>query len=139
MQGQAAHFSRYAPTQIPYAISRYVNETKRLYRVLDAQLARSTSGFLVGDHVSIADVAALSWVIFGPYVGVDLAEFPSLQKWEARMGARPGISRGFHVPKTLGIKSADPGAVEEYARHNTDWILKGMEADRRSFAKEAAE
>jgi len=136
MRGQAAHFSRYTPTKIPYAIDRYVNETKRLYKVLDTQLACSTSGFLVGDHISIADVAALSWVIFGPYVDVELGQFPGLQKWEAMMSARTGISRGFHVPKQLGIKSGDPAAVEAYAKHNTDWILKGMEVDKQNFSKE---
>ena len=35
MAGQNHHFVQYAPEQIPYAISRYVNETNRLYGVLD--------------------------------------------------------------------------------------------------------
>lgn len=136
MQGQAAHFFRYAPTKIQYGIDRYINETKRLYSVLNTQLSKSKSGFLVGDHVSIADVAALSWVIFGPYVDVSLEKFPALQKWEAMMSDRPGIKRGFHVPKKLGIKSDDPGAVEEYQKRNSEWILKGMEADKKAFSNE---
>ena len=135
MQGQAAHFLRYAPTKIPYAINRYVTETKRLYKVLDTQLAKSSSGFLVGSHASIADVAALSWVIYGKYVDVNMDDFPSLKRWEAMMSERPGISRGFHVPKTLAVKSNDPAALEAYAKHNTDWILKGMEADKKAFSK----
>lgn len=137
MQGQAAHFSRYAPSKIHYAINRYVTETKRLYKVLDTQLAKSTSGFLVGDHVSIADVAALSWVIFGPYVDVPLDDFPHLKIWEAMMSERPGISRGFHVPKVLGIKDKNEttaSAFDEYAGHNSDWILKGMEADMKALS-----
>ena len=39
MLGQNLHFSAYAPVKIPYAIERYVNETERLYRVLDDRLA----------------------------------------------------------------------------------------------------
>ena len=35
MAGQNHHFSNYAPEKIPYAIDRYVNETNRLYGVLE--------------------------------------------------------------------------------------------------------
>ena len=38
MAGQNHHFGSYAPEPIPYAIDRYVNETGRLYAVLDKQL-----------------------------------------------------------------------------------------------------
>ena len=40
MQGQANVFFRYFPEKIPAAISRYQNETRRLYTVLDGQLAK---------------------------------------------------------------------------------------------------
>lgn len=138
MQGQAAHFSRYAPTKIQYGIDRYTTETKRLYKVLDNQLAKSSSGFLVGDHISIADVANLSWVIFGPYVDVDLANFPNLQEWEAMMSERPGISKGFHVPHTLGIKdkNQDATAMKDYQNKNSDWIIRQMKADHETFNKD---
>ena len=38
MLGQNHHFSQYAPEKLPYAITRYVTETARLYAVLDRQL-----------------------------------------------------------------------------------------------------
>jgi glutathione S-transferase len=41
MQGQAAHFYRYAPTKIQYAVDCYINETRRVCRVLDTHLAKS--------------------------------------------------------------------------------------------------
>jgi glutathione S-transferase len=135
MQGQASHFLRYAPTKIQYGIDRYVTETKRLYNVLDVQLSKSKSGFLVGDHISIADIAALSWVIFGDYVDVDMNLFPHLKEWEARLSARPGISKGFHIPKVLGIKSGDPKGAENYQSHHSDWIFKSMQAEKESFGK----
>lgn len=47
MQGQANHFYRYAPEKIQYGIDRYINETKRLYRVLDDRL--KDRDYLVGD------------------------------------------------------------------------------------------
>jgi glutathione S-transferase len=132
MQGQAAHFSRYAPTKIQYGIDRYVNETRRLYRVLETQLSKSKSGFLVGDHISIADIAALSWVMYGRYGNINMDDFPALQKWDDMLSARPGISRGFHVPKELKMKKEgyDPVAAEEYAKKASQWILKGMEEDK---------
>ncbi|KAJ9607628.1 Glutathione S-transferase 2 [Cladophialophora chaetospira] len=135
MQGQAAHFLRYAPTKIPYAIDRYVTETTRLYKVLDTHLTTSPSGFLVGTHASIADIAALSWVIYGKYVDVDMDEFPSLKTWEGMMSQREGVKRGWNVPKMLAVKSADPKAMEEYKERNSAWILRGMEEDKKAFGK----
>lgn len=52
----------YAPEKIEYGVKRYVNETRRLYRTLDTHLASSTSGFIVGDRVTIADISIWGWV-----------------------------------------------------------------------------
>jgi len=41
MLGQAHHFRIYAPEKIPYAVDRYSNEAKRLYNVMNRQLAHS--------------------------------------------------------------------------------------------------
>jgi glutathione S-transferase len=57
MQGQANHFVRYAPERIEYGMNRYKNETRRLYGVLNTHLEKSTSGYLVGDKCTIADIA----------------------------------------------------------------------------------
>lgn len=62
MQGQANHFSRYAPERIEYGVKRYVNESRRLYGVLNTQLEKSTSGYLVGDKCTIADIAHWGFV-----------------------------------------------------------------------------
>ena len=55
----------YAPEKIQYGIDRYQNETRRLYRVLDTQLSKSTSGYLVGDKCTIADLSCWGWVAAG--------------------------------------------------------------------------
>lgn len=54
--------SGYAPEKIEYGVNRYVNETRRLYRTLDTHLATSSSGFIVGDRVTIADISIWGWV-----------------------------------------------------------------------------
>jgi hypothetical protein len=61
---QANHFYRYAPEKIPYGIKRYIDETKRLYSVLEDRLSGRWEGgnkrdYLVGDgkgKYTIADI-----------------------------------------------------------------------------------
>ena len=60
MAGQNHHFRNYAQEKIKYAIDRYVNETNRLYGVLNKRLADRE--FIAGDY-SIADMASYPWVV----------------------------------------------------------------------------
>ncbi|KAK4917916.1 Glutathione S-transferase 2 [Elasticomyces elasticus] len=132
MQGQANHFFRYAPEKIKYGIDRYQNETRRLYKVLDTHLASSKSGFLVGDHISIADISTVGWVMWAGWAGVDVSEFPTLQKWEQMLMARPAMKKGGDVPKPLKIKemlAKSPEEADKYAKMHSGWIMKGMGDD----------
>jgi glutathione S-transferase len=45
-----------------YSIGRFVNESRRLLRVLDGHLKKSQTGFVVGDRLTIADIAIWPWV-----------------------------------------------------------------------------
>ena len=78
MAGQNHHFSDYAMEKIKYAIDRYVNETNRLYGVLNKRLADRE--FIAGDY-SIADMASYPWVV--PYKNQDqnIDDFPHLKRW----------------------------------------------------------
>ena len=60
MAGQNHHFRNYAEEKIKYAIDRYVNETNRLYGVLNKRLADRE--FIAGDY-SIADMAKYPWIV----------------------------------------------------------------------------
>jgi glutathione S-transferase len=134
MQGQANHFHRYAPEKIQYGVDRYINETRRLYRVLDTHLEKSKSGFLVGDHISIADLATIGWVMWAGWAGVDIEEFPNVKKWEEMVSERPGVKKGGDVPKPLKIKERlkqDPRGLEEYAQKASKWIMQGMGEDKK--------
>jgi len=95
MQGQANHFNLYAPEKIPYAINRYLNETKRLYGVLETRLANRE--YILDTGYGIADIKAFGWVRIGPRTGIDLAEFPKLKAWVDRIEARPAVQRGVTV------------------------------------------
>jgi GST-like protein len=60
MLGQAHHFRLYAPEKIEYAINRYTNEARRLYGVMDKQLANQK--FIAGHQYSVADIAIFPWL-----------------------------------------------------------------------------
>ena len=104
MQGQASHFNRYAPEKIQYGIDRYMNESRRLYHVLDKHLENSKSGFLVGDHISTADITTIGWVMGAAWTGLDIEDFPRLKAWEEMMSKRPGVDRGKDVPTKWRVK-----------------------------------
>ena len=95
MLGQAHHFLRAAPQPVPYAIERYTQETRRLYKVLDHQL--EDHEFIAGDY-SIADIATYPWIARHEWHRVALADFPSVQRWFAGMGARPAVQQGMAKP-----------------------------------------
>ncbi|NJO44015.1 MAG: thiol:disulfide oxidoreductase [Cyanobacteria bacterium RU_5_0] len=92
MAGQNHHFSQYAPEKIPYAIDRYVNETGRLYAVLDKRL--SDREFVAGDY-SIADIAIYPWIVPYERQGQKLEAFPNVQRWFATIGTRPATLRAY--------------------------------------------
>ena len=99
MQGQAVAFIRYFPEEVPQAISRYTNETRRLYEVLNQRLA--DRGYLAGEY-SIADIANYSWIRSHKWARVSVDELEHLQRWMATMEAKPGIQRGCNVPPSPG-------------------------------------
>jgi GSH-dependent disulfide-bond oxidoreductase len=97
MIGQAHHFLRAAPEQVPYGIERYSKETRRLYGVLDRHLA--DKAFLAAGTYSIADIATYPWIARFEWHKVDLAEFPHVKRWFDAISARPAVQRGMAVPK----------------------------------------
>ncbi|KAG7289434.1 hypothetical protein NEMBOFW57_005805 [Staphylotrichum longicolle] len=129
MQGQANHFARYAPEKIQYGIDRYQNETRRLYRVLDTQLSKSTSGYIVGDKCTIADISCWGWVAAGC---ISLDEFPHLSAWIDKIVARPGSEKGRHVPKphtALENRHKTEAELDKAAAATRAWVQEGMKGD----------
>ncbi|MBF2027377.1 MAG: glutathione S-transferase N-terminal domain-containing protein [Oscillatoriales cyanobacterium C42_A2020_001] len=88
MAGQNHHFTQYAPEKIPYAIERYVNETNRLYGVLNRQL--EGRDYIAGAY-SIADIACYPWIVPYERQQQQLEDFPNLQRWFERMRDRPAV------------------------------------------------
>lgn len=92
MAGQNHHFVQYAPEKIDYAINRYVNETGRLYGVLNKRLADRE--FVAGDY-SIADIAAYPWITGYEGQRQKLEDFPNLKRWFEAIKARPATIRAY--------------------------------------------
>ncbi|CAE6440174.1 unnamed protein product [Rhizoctonia solani] len=141
MQGQAAHFHRYAPEKIPYAINRYIDETKRLYSgkynasipssnynynnivfqresVLNDRLADRE--YLVGPgkgKYGVADINTFPWVRASFWVGIDnLDAFPNVEAWVKRIAERPQVKNGLDAPDPQGppmTKDEKERAAEE--------------------------
>ncbi|HTJ62361.1 MAG TPA: glutathione S-transferase N-terminal domain-containing protein [Alphaproteobacteria bacterium] len=104
MLGQAGHFRRAAPEKIPYAIDRYTNESKRLFGVLDRQLAGKD--YIAGAY-SIADMMSYPWTLAATWLEIPMEDFPNLVRWQAAMAARPAVKRGMDLLADKRVQPSD--------------------------------
>ncbi|MBK8174432.1 MAG: glutathione S-transferase N-terminal domain-containing protein [Rhodospirillales bacterium] len=93
MAGQNHHFVQYAPEKIAYAMTRYINETNRLYGVLDRRLAGRA--FLAGDDYTIADMACYPWIVPWKRQEQNLDDFANLRRWFDTVRSRPATVRAY--------------------------------------------
>ncbi|AQR72979.1 glutathione binding-like protein [Sphingomonas sp. LM7] len=122
MAGQNGHFNVYAPEKIDYAINRYVNETNRLYGVLNKRLEGRE--FIAGDY-SIADMASYPWIVPHEAHKQNLDDFPALKAWFDRIAARPATIRAYEKG----------GEVRSYATPMTDEERKVLFGQTSSASK----
>ena len=101
MLGQVHHFVKYNAGKAPYAEERYLKEAKRLYGVLDKQLAQTE--FVAGDY-SIADMSIWPWISRFEWQQMDLNQYPNVKRWYVAIAKRPAVQKGYDVPvKQPGI------------------------------------
>ena len=112
MAGQNHHFSQYAPEKIGYAIDRYVNETGRLYAVMNKRLA--DQAFLAGADYTIADMASYPWVVPYERQGQNLDDTPHLKRWFEAIRERPATVRAY--AKAQEINPSQPPMTDEARR-----------------------
>ena len=105
--GQVGFFHKFAGKEIAdkRPLDRYVQESKRLFGVLEKQLERGP--WILGDDFTIADVSLFGWVrgFVGFYEAGDLVDYGSLKNvpaWLERGLARPAVQRGLDIPKRPG-------------------------------------
>jgi GST-like protein len=95
--GQVHHFIALKDdNERRYGLERYMEETRRLYGVMDRRLAGNV--FFAGEPISIADFAILGWAWRHERHRVDLIDYPHVMRWYDVMMARENVRRGFAVP-----------------------------------------
>lgn len=122
MMGQANVFYRYFPEKIQPAIDRYQSECRRLFEVLDKQLAENE--FLAGDY-SIADMANWSWVRTHSWSGVDIEGLDNLYRWMGVIRERPGALRGVKVPVDIAelMDAKRDEDAQEFAKNAREMVV----------------
>lgn len=103
--GQAVHFLRMAPEELPYARNRYLKEAERHYRVLDERLAGRP--YLAGGEYTIADMAAWGWMNFAPYIFGEkgLSDYPNAARLFEEVSARPAAARARALKERFAFKA----------------------------------
>ena len=97
MLGQAHYFLQFNPGKAPHAEERFGKEARRLYTVMDKRLGEVE--YLAGDDYTIADIATWPWVSRFEWQRIDLTQFPNVKRWYLAIAGRPGVQRGYDVPK----------------------------------------
>ena len=103
MFGQLGFFHKFAGKDFEdkRPRDRYLSESRRLLRVLEARLAGRQ--WIMGDDYTVADIAIFPWVrtLLGFYEAselVGMADFPNVQRVLDAFLARPAVQRGLDVP-----------------------------------------
>jgi glutathione S-transferase len=121
MMGQANVFHRYFPEKIQPAIDRYQNESRRLFEVLDGQLARTE--WLAGEF-SLADIANWCWARTWKWSGVDIEGLDHFSDWLGRMKERPACRRGVEVPVKIPSERENKDASERFVKNASSIVTR---------------
>ena len=109
MFGQATHFAIYAKEKIPYAIERYVKESKRLIGVLNTRLADRE--FVAGAY-SIADIMSYPWVLAArDRLITEPGTYTHVVRWLDAIGQRPAVARAYALKSVT-----EPAELDDEAR-----------------------
>ncbi len=92
LMGQLGYFRRHKgdPAEAKLGVARFDGEVRRVFGVLDGQLAKND--YLAGEY-SIADMATYPWIAGYGFFNYDVAEWPHLKAWLERVGARPAVKK----------------------------------------------
>ncbi len=94
MLGQNHHFNKFASEEVPYAVERFMKETKRLYSVLEKQLIGQQ--FVAGEY-SIADISIYPWIRRCEWQKINLEDYPNVKAYMQRIEARPAVQRALAI------------------------------------------
>lgn len=80
-----------------------------MYQVLEDRLEYqakngSDGPWIVGDKMTIADLASFAWINWAEWAGIDVKVFKNLKAWLDRINARPAVQKGLDVPEPFEMK-----------------------------------
>lgn len=93
--GTLFHFM-HQPEKHEPTIAKFMGDVKRILGVLNEYLSRNSSGFLVGDKLSIADLCTIPFVMPLPFLGLSYKDYPEVLKWIKKLIDMPEIRAGFY-------------------------------------------
>jgi len=82
-------FKRFMEKPDPTLLDHYTQRGEGALATLETALGKQS--FLGGDAPSIADISCYATVVHAAEGGFDLARWPAVQAWVARMGQQPGV------------------------------------------------
>ncbi|MFZ9502605.1 MAG: glutathione binding-like protein [Beijerinckiaceae bacterium] len=97
--GQANVYVGEMAEKNPGAAERTFNELKRLYKVMDGQLARTA--YLGGSDYSIADMACYPTIVNHERHKISLDDHPNVKRWVAAIRARPAVQRAYERAEAI--------------------------------------
>ena len=80
-----------------FSIKRYVDESRRLFEVLDKQLA--SHEFIVSNEFTIADIATYPWARTYYWANVPVDGLLNFKAWFDRIDSRKATQRALEIPQ----------------------------------------
>ena len=120
IMGQAMYFQRIAAKlgeQHPFAIKRYVKESRRLMEILNTHLKGRQ--YLVADEYTVADIATYPWARAYYWAKLSVDGLPHLNAWFDRIDAREATQRALEIPEPFWAFFGK-GEIEELERENAE-------------------
>ena len=120
IMGQAMYFQRIAAKlgeQHPFAIKRYVKESRRLMEILNTHLKGRQ--YLVADEYTVADIATYPWARAYYWAKLSVDGLPHLNAWFDRIDAREATQRALEIPEPFWAFFGK-GDIEELERENAE-------------------
>ena len=120
VMGQAMYFQRIAAKlgeQHPFAIKRYVKESRRLMEILNTHLKGRQ--YLVADEYTVADIATYPWARAYYWAKLSVDGLPHLNAWFDRIDAREATQRALEIPEPYWAFFGK-GDIEELEHENAE-------------------
>ncbi|GJJ11522.1 hypothetical protein Clacol_005755 [Clathrus columnatus] len=92
-------------------IAPMYDESTRLFSVLEGRL--KDREWLVGPHYSLADIKAFLWIHGAKIIGLNLVDYPNLQKWLGRIVSRPKTDKAMGIPERMDVETFVKKPIEE--------------------------